>query len=178
MEISVPQNAAALNTFLQRLDKVLMDAAIEWARKCYEAILEELDGLIAEHRDRKLTIEHGRGVWYQTCLGPVRVKRRQYRDNGGCYPGRYRYLLDELAGMGRYRHVTGAVQERVLEMATVMPYRRSAEVLRKLFDSLPSTDAPVPPTTTTRSRIASASQRPRPKAAIRAVSRTVIKIPW
>ena len=132
MEISVPQNAAALNTFLQRLDEVLADAALEWARKCYKAILEELDRLIAEHRDRGLTIEHCRGVWHQTCLGPVRVKRRQYRDSGGSYPRRYRYLLDELVGMGRHRHVTSAVQERVLEMATVMPYRRSAEVLRKL----------------------------------------------
>ena len=128
MGISVPQNAAALNPFLQRLDKVLMDTAIEWARKCYEAILEELDRLIAEDRDRKLTIEHRRGVWYQTCLGPVRVKRRQYREG----KGRYRYLLDELVGMGKYRHVTNAVQERALEMATLMPYRRSAEVMRKL----------------------------------------------
>ncbi len=132
MGISVPQNATALNTFLQRLDRVLADEAMEWARNCYKAILEELDKIISERRDRKLTIEHCRGVWYQTCLGPVRVKRRQYRDGGGCYPRRYRYLLDELVGMGRYRHVSGAVEERVLEMATLMSYRRSAEVLRKL----------------------------------------------
>lgn len=128
MAISVPQNAAALNTFLERLDEVLADAAMEWARKCYQAILEEVDELIAEHRDRGVTIEHRRGVWHQTCLGPVRVKRRQYRVSGG----RYRYLLDELVGMGRYRHVSKAVQERALEMATLMPYRRSAQVLRKL----------------------------------------------
>lgn len=129
MGISVPQNLVALNTFLQRLDRYLADAAMEWARRCYQAILEEVDRLIAEGRDRQLTIEHCRGVWYQTCLGPVRVKRRQYRGEG---KGRYRYLLDELVGMGKYRHVTHAVQERVLEMATLMPYRRSAEVLRKL----------------------------------------------
>ena len=128
MGISVPQNAAALNTFLQRLDRVLADEAMEWARKCYRAILEELDRLIAERRDRGLTIEHCRGVWHQTCLGPVRVKRRQYRVG----KGRYRYLLDELVGMGKHRHVTSTVQERVLEMTTLMPYRRSAEVLRKL----------------------------------------------
>ena len=132
MGTSVPQNAAALNICLQRLDRILMDEALEWARKCYKAMLEELDELIAEHRDQRLTIEHRRGVWYQTCLGPVRVKRRQYRVGGGCYPRRYRYLLDELAGMGKYRHVSKAVQERVLEMATLMPYRRSAEVLRRL----------------------------------------------
>ncbi len=55
------------------------------------------------------------------------MQRRQYRDGGG----RCRYLLDELMGMDRYWHTTASVQETVLELATAMPYRRSAEVLRK-----------------------------------------------
>ena len=81
-----------------------------------------------------LSIEHVREVWHQTCLGPVRVKRWQYRTGDGMY----RYLLDELMGMGRHCHITRTVQEQVLEMASVMPYRRSAEVLRKL----PAIDLP------------------------------------
>lgn len=127
MEISLPESPAELNLFLRQLDKMILGKALEWARKCYKAILEEMDKLVAEQRSNKLTIEHRRGAWYQTCLGPVRVQRRQYRER----EGGYRYLLDELMGMGRW-HTTTAVQETVLELATAMPYRRSAEVLRKV----------------------------------------------
>jgi hypothetical protein len=128
LETSLPQNVTGLNTLLQELDKILLEKAVEWAKKCYKAFLEKLDGLLARDRGRALSVEHLREVWHQTCLGPVKVKRRQYRDG----EGKYQYLLDELMGMGRYRHVTRTVQEQALETATVMPYRRSAEVLRKL----------------------------------------------
>jgi len=128
LEISLPQNPAEFNDFIQQLDKVLLERAIEWARKCYKTLLEELDGLLMQNRDRALSVEHRRDVWLQTHLGPVKVKRRQYRDGDG----KYRYLLDELMGMSRYRHYTSSVQEKALELASTMPYRYSAEVLRKL----------------------------------------------
>ena len=66
-------------------------------------------------------------MWYQTCLGPVRVERRQYRDGNG----QRRCLLDDVMGMDRYCHTTVKVEELALEMASFMPYRRSAEVLQK-----------------------------------------------
>lgn len=128
METSLPQNLAGLNSLLQELDKVLLEKAIQWGRKCYKAFLEKLDDLIAENRDRTLSIEHVTGVWHSTCLGLVRVKRRQYRDD----KGNYRHLLDEHMGMSKHQHVTRTVREMVLEIATAMPYRRSAEILRKL----------------------------------------------
>ena len=127
MERSLPQPAAELNRFLSELDKVILGRAIEWAKKCYKTALEALDEAIAACRGKELSIEHRRAVWYQTCLGPVKVRRRQYRDGRG----RYRYLLDELMGMGKHQHITVAVQGLALETAAVMPYRRSAEVLRK-----------------------------------------------
>ena len=128
MAISLPQDIETLNMFLQKLDEILAEKAIEWARKSYKAFLEELDKLLMQYRDRGLSVEHLREVWHQTCLGPVKVKRRQYRDGNG----KHRYLLDELMGMGRYQHVTNFVQERALEMASIMPYRRCSEVLQKL----------------------------------------------
>jgi len=127
LEISLPRSAAELKVFLKRLDTFLLDKALGWARKAYKAILEQVDELVAKERSKELAIEHRRAVWYQSCLGPVRVRRRQYR--GGV--GNYRYLLDELMGMSKHCHVTIAVQGLVLEMAAAMPYRRSAEVLRK-----------------------------------------------
>jgi hypothetical protein len=81
---------------------------------------------LAEHRTAGLQIEHLRDVWYQTCLGPVKIRRRQYREGKT-----YRYLLDEMMGMDKRSHVTNGVQVLALDLASTMPYRRSADVLRK-----------------------------------------------
>ena len=127
MNISLPESMAELKEFLRHLDQVLLSEAIEYMRKRYKAVLEDVDKAIAEHRSPNLKIEHRRGVWYQTCLGPVRVERRQYRDG----KGQRRCPLDDVMGMDRHCHTTVKVEELALEMASFMPYRRSAEVLQK-----------------------------------------------
>jgi hypothetical protein len=127
LEISLPQSTKELKVFLQGLDRFLLEKALEWARMMYKAILEQVDELVAEQKSEGLVVEHKREVWHQTFLGAVRVKRRQYGDGAG----NYRYLLDELMGMGKKWHVTREVQELTLELAMQMPYRRCAEVLRK-----------------------------------------------
>jgi hypothetical protein len=124
--MSVSKSAAELKSVLPGLDKVILDKAMEWGRRLYKAILEEVDGGLAENRG-KFELEHRREVWYQTCLGSVKIRRRQYR--GG--EGKGRCFLDECMGMSRYSHVTASVKELALEMASTMPYRRSAQVLRK-----------------------------------------------
>jgi hypothetical protein len=123
---SLTESQAELKSLLLGLDKVLLEKAIELARRWYKAIVEKLDELIKKLRDKRLSIEHLRVTWYETCLGPVRVKRRQYRDKDG----QYRYLLDELLGMGR-DHTVASVREIALELASKMSYRGSAEVLRR-----------------------------------------------
>ena len=127
MEISLPQSTDELKSLLRDLDQVLLKKALELARKWFKAILEQLDKVVAKCRGKNLSIEHIRGTWYQTSLGEVKVKRRQYRDKRG----KYRYLLDEIMGMDRRWHITHRVQKLVSELATAMPYRRSAEVLSK-----------------------------------------------
>lgn len=127
MKISLPDSLAELKELLQHLDQFLLDKALEYMRKCYKAILEDVDEAISEHRSDNQKIEHRREVWYQTCLGPIRIKRRQYRDE----KSQRRCLLDDVMGMDRYCHTTVKVQELALEMASFMPYRRSAEVLHK-----------------------------------------------
>jgi hypothetical protein len=124
--VSLPENSAELKTIIGQADKVLLDQALEWARKAYKTILAQTDKALAEHRAAGLQIEHLRDVWYQTCLGPVKVRRRQYREGKT-----YRYLLDEMMGMDKRSHVTNGVQVLALDLASTMPYRRSADVLRK-----------------------------------------------
>lgn len=127
METSLPKSAEELKSYLGRLEKDLLMKALELARKWYKEILEQLDKAIARQRGKALSIEHIRGVWYQTWLGAVKVERRQYRDG----EGKYRYLLDELMGMEKRWHITRGVQEIASELAIAMPFRRSAEVLSK-----------------------------------------------
>lgn len=127
MEISLPQTVTELKSFVSQLDKVIFDKAIEWAKQYYKTIIETVDEAISENRSEQLSIEHCREVWYQTCLGAVRIKRRQYRDR----TGKYQYPLDKLIGMSQYQHTTASVQNLALEMASFMSYRRSAEVLKK-----------------------------------------------
>jgi hypothetical protein len=127
LNISLPNSAAELKDFLRHLDHTLKEKALEWARQCYKAILERVDEAFAQNRDKQLEIEHRREVWYQTCLGAVKIKRRQYADR----QGQRCCLLDSVMGMDRHDHTTAKVQGLALEMASFMPYRRSAEVLQK-----------------------------------------------
>lgn len=127
MANSLPQSPEELKSWLQQLDEILYKKAIELAKQCYKTFLEKLDDAMTKHRDSGLRIEHCRAVWYQTRLGSIKIKRRQYRNKEGSY----RYLLDELIGMRQYRHMTTSVQEIALDMASSMPYRRCAEVLHK-----------------------------------------------
>ena len=124
--VSLPETGKELKAILGQLDKILLGEALQGARKVYQTILAQTDEALAKHRSPGLRIEHLRNVWYQTCLGPVKVRRRQYWDGES-----HRYLLDEVMGMSKRSHVTNGVQVLALDLASTMPYRRSADVLRK-----------------------------------------------
>ena len=127
MNTNLPNKCEELKQFLRYLDHTLREQFREKLKGYYKCLLEAVDQVIAQLRGSDLQIEHCRGVWYQTCLGPVKIKRRQYRDKDG----QRRCLLDELMGMGKYQHKTLKVQELALDMVSQMPYRRSSETLQK-----------------------------------------------
>ena len=124
--VSLPETRTGLKAILGELDNDLLATALEWARKMYQTILEQVDEVLAKRRAPGLQIEHLRDIWYQTCLGPVKVRRRQYWDGDS-----HRYLLDEMMGMSKRSHITNGVQELAMDLASTMPYRRSADILRK-----------------------------------------------
>ena len=127
MGISLTKDAESFKQDIRQLERYILSKALEWARKILKTILEQLDELFKENRDKKLKIIDKRGTWYKTCLGSIKVKRRYYRDQYGAY----HYLLDELLDMDKYRHTTVDVQQLALELASDMTFRRSAEVLEK-----------------------------------------------
>jgi len=48
--VSLPENSAELKTILDQLDEILLDQALERARKVYQKVLMEIDKTLAEHR--------------------------------------------------------------------------------------------------------------------------------
>ena len=127
MKNSLIENSLELKRSFLDTEKMLLAKAIEWAREVFKHFLEQMDLLIQRHRPASLKIAHKRSVWYRTWLGPIRVTRRQYQDR----TGKYRYLLDELMGMDKYRHTTFAVKEIACRLAGEMPFRKSAEILNR-----------------------------------------------
>ncbi len=127
MKTSLIKNAEELKQIVVRMEKDLLAKAVECARKAFVNLLEQIDLLIQKHRPEDLAVVHKRSIWYRTWLGPVRITRRQYR----CRDGKYRYLLDEMLGMAKYRHTTLALKEIACRLASEMPFRSSAEVLSR-----------------------------------------------
>jgi hypothetical protein len=128
LKTSLTNNDKELKLTLQNLEKLILDKAYEWARNIFKAIVEHIDGLIKRYREKTLAIEHKRNAWYSTCLGRIRVERRQYRDRDG----KYYYPLDRLFGMNKYKHTTSVVKDYALELAASTTFRKSEEILRKM----------------------------------------------
>jgi len=112
----------------RELDRQFLTDLLEWGKERYKVLLEEVDGILRGLREAGLKVVRKRTVWYHTCLGMVRVERTCYRGPDG----KYRYLLDELLGLGRYRHTSLRVRSMALGLAVQMTFRRAAEVLRTL----------------------------------------------
>lgn len=127
MTNSVAKPKEELNVMLEGLDKVLLARAMEWARQQYRAVVEKLDDLLLRSCDRSLRSEHRRAVWYNTAVGRVRVRRRQYREEDGGY----RYPLDELMGMEGKSHTSARVKQLALGLACETSFRRSARILEE-----------------------------------------------
>ena len=127
METSLDKATEEFKLILSNLEQVLYQKALEWARNVYQAILKYLDDQIKKRREKTFEIIRQDDTWYTTFLGLVKIKRRYYRSQDGSY----HYLLDELLGLSKHRHITSAVQGLALELAGCMDFRQSAETLRK-----------------------------------------------
>lgn len=127
METSLINSDTDFNSLLADLENIIYQKAIEWAKETYRDILKYLDDQIKEKRSKNYAIVRTGEAWHVTKFGTVRIKRRYYRNEDGTY----HFLLDELMGMDKHRHTTQYVKKLALDMAGVMPYRRSSEIIDK-----------------------------------------------
>jgi len=125
---SLTKNQNELKQIIQDLEKLILAKAYEWARYVFKVIVEYIDSLIKQYRNKSLSIEHKRGVWYVTSLGKIRVERRQYIDQ----QGNYYYPLDLLFGMKKYQHTAINAQQSALELAASVAFRQAEQILRKM----------------------------------------------
>lgn len=125
METSLVKAAPDFKSTLAELENILYRRAMEWARNMYRETLSRLDDEIRDRRGKGFAIVRLDETWHTTLLGSIRIKRRYYRFKDGSY----HYLLDELMGMDRYRHTSRPVKKLALELASQMPFRRSARLL-------------------------------------------------
>jgi len=128
LKTSLIETGEELKQAICNLEKEMLAKVFEYAREQYKKLLEWIDDLIKQRRPRSLQVVHKREVWYKTMLGTVRVTRRQYQDANG----NYRYLLDELLGIGKYEHTSLGVKEAVLGLVNDVTFRQSADILRKM----------------------------------------------
>lgn len=127
MEKSVVKAAPDFNPSLDNLEHIIYQKAMEWARNTYRAVLDCIDDQISKKRARQFSIVRKDETWHTTILGSVKVKRRYYRARDGSY----HYLLDELMGLTKHRHISRQVQRLSLEMAAQMPFRRASEIMSR-----------------------------------------------
>jgi hypothetical protein len=127
LETSLIKAAPDFKSTLAELENILHRKAMEWARNMYREILSCLDEQIKERRGRDFAIVRLDETWHTTMLGSIRIKRRYYR----CQDGSYHYLLDELMGMAKHCHVSCHVKKLALELASQMPFRRSAWLMAR-----------------------------------------------
>jgi len=125
LETSLDKDALDFNSTLTDLENIIYQKAMEWARDMYRKVLEYLDDEIRKRRVKSLEVVRTDQAWHTTILGDVRVRRRYYRARDGSY----HYLLDELMGLTKHRHISRQVQSLALEMATRMPYRKAAAIM-------------------------------------------------
>ena len=107
---------------------VVFEGACAAGREVARELLERLDEALAAGRTEKLRIEGFRTRTVLTRMGPVRVRRRLYREGK-----RGRFLLDESLGWSRHRAVSPTLSAIAAELASRMPYRMAAEALGKMI---------------------------------------------
>lgn len=95
-------------------------------------ILEDIDSMIAKHRDKKrFQLKDKRDVQIDTLFGPIIIKRNYYRD---CLENRYLCLLDRYLQFEGAKGFSPLLEEWALELAATGPsYRQAVNQLESLL---------------------------------------------
>ena len=99
-----------------------------YARELAERRLEALDDELMPCRPKGLRLVGFRDKTLVTRFGDVTIRRRVYTDSDG----KTVFPLDECLGLEPQRQASPSITNRVVEMATDMPFRKVAEAVSEL----------------------------------------------
>jgi len=127
VDSSVPELLSAVQPG-EDWEEVLFASACAGAREWAQQFLERLDAALAQERPAGLRLKDRRWRTVVTRLGALRVRRRRYRSAQG-----WRYLLDEALGWAPRQALSPALRQVAVELASYVPYERSAALLGELL---------------------------------------------
>src|SRR3989454_3307138 len=104
------------------------------ARRLVEELLADADRVVAHGLPRGWRLVGFRTRTLLSTVGPLRLKRRLYRDA----KGRARLPLDEELGLAPQVRATARLQEIAVELCSRVPFRVAAGLLRKVLPAAPS----------------------------------------
>ena len=99
-----------------------------YARELAERRLEALDDELMQSRPKGLILVGFRDKTLVTRFGDVTIRRRVYTDSDG----KTVFPLDECLGLEPQRQASPSITNRVVEMATDMPFRKVSEAVSEL----------------------------------------------
>jgi hypothetical protein len=106
------------------LEVLVFRLVLEIVRRALAGILEDLDNYLLVVRDRnRYQVEDLEERVIDSLLGPVRFRRRSYRD---LVKGERVYLLDEKLGLRPYQRVSGGLAKVAVALAAAGPSYRGA----------------------------------------------------
>lgn len=121
-------------TDLDGIEAAAKGVADGFARRLVEDLLAGADEVVAKSLPRSWRVVGFRTRNLLSTVGPLRLKRRLYRDS----KGRARLPLDEELGLAPQVRATARMQEVAVELCSRVPFRVAAGLLRKVLPAGPS----------------------------------------
>jgi len=91
-----------------------------------EAILEAMDQELMAEREESLRLVGTRSRTILTLFGPLKIKRRLYRDTK---TGKAVFLLDEALGLPAYARISDNLAQMCQEIGLDVPFRQAARII-------------------------------------------------
>lgn len=132
-ELELRQRLRSVND-LDGIETAARSVADGFARRLVEELLAGADQVVSQGIPRSWRLVGFRTRNVLSTVGPLRFKRRLYRDA----KGQARFPLDEELGLAPQVRATARLQELAVELCSRVPFRVAAGVLRRVLPAAPS----------------------------------------
>jgi hypothetical protein len=111
---------------LWELEQGMQALTQQVAGKLMEGVLEAMDERLMAEREETLRVVGTRSRTILTLFGPLKLKRRLYRDSR---TGKTVFLLDEALGLPDHARISDSLVQMCQEIGLDVPFRRAAKII-------------------------------------------------